>query len=203
MDQIKIGKFIRQLRKEKKLTQKDIAEKLNISDKTVSKWETGNGLPEVSLMLPLCNLLGISVNELLSGEKLDEKQYQQKAEENFIKILDNKKQALRQLVSMIISTVTTIIAGCTIIAISGLLPLENWQRILLIVIGLIVIIGGLIPAIMHDREIGTFQCKHCGEEFVPTFRNYLWGAHTIKHRKLTCPKCGKRSWCKKHYLPKD
>ena len=78
MDQVKTGQFIKTMRKEKNFTQREIAERLNISEKTVSKWETGNGLPEVSLMLPLCELLGISVNELLSGERLDERRYFEK-----------------------------------------------------------------------------------------------------------------------------
>ncbi|MDE7084364.1 MAG: helix-turn-helix domain-containing protein [Clostridia bacterium] len=72
MNQIETGKFIKTARKEKSLTQRELAEKLNISEKTVSKWETGNGLPEVSLMLPLCKILDITVNELLSGERLNE-----------------------------------------------------------------------------------------------------------------------------------
>ena len=72
MDQVKIGQFIKTMRKEKNFTQREVAERLNISEKTVSKWETGNGLPDINLMLPLCKLLEISVNELLSGERLDE-----------------------------------------------------------------------------------------------------------------------------------
>ena len=81
MDQLKIGKFIAQTRKEKGLTQKQLADALMISDKTVSKWECGNGLPEVSLMLPLCEKLGITVNELLSGKSLTSSEYQKNAEE--------------------------------------------------------------------------------------------------------------------------
>lgn len=90
MDQIAIGNFIKALRKEKSLTQRELAEMLNISEKTVSKWETGSGLPEVSLMLPLCELLEISVNELLSGERLDANRYQEKAEENIVSIFSDK-----------------------------------------------------------------------------------------------------------------
>ena len=84
MEQIKIGKFLKAIRTEKKLTQRQVAERLGISEKTVSKWETGSGLPEVSLMLPLCDLLGIGVNELLSGERLDDTRYAQRAEQNIM-----------------------------------------------------------------------------------------------------------------------
>ena len=75
MDQIKIGKFIAEERKAKKYTQRELADKLSISDKTISKWERGNGFPEVSLLLPLCNELEITVNELLSGERLQAMDY--------------------------------------------------------------------------------------------------------------------------------
>ena len=90
MDQIKIGKFIAQLRTEQGMTQKELAEKLSISDKTVSKWECGRGLPEVSLMTELCQQLGVSINELLSGQRLDETQYRQKAEENMTVLMKEK-----------------------------------------------------------------------------------------------------------------
>lgn len=82
MDSIKIGRFIAEIRKLHKLTQAQLANELNISDKTVSKWECGKGLPEVALMLPLCKTLEINVNDLLSGERVAEVDYQKKAEEN-------------------------------------------------------------------------------------------------------------------------
>lgn len=92
MDQIKTGKFIAELRKERGLTQKQLAEKLGISDKTISKWERGNGMPEVSLMMPLCEALEISVNELLSGERLTAEQYSGKAEENMMVLIRERGQ---------------------------------------------------------------------------------------------------------------
>ena len=91
MDQIKIGRFLAACRKEKDLTQRQLAELLHVSDKTVSKWETGKGLPEAQLMLPLCEALGISVNELLSGERLTETEYQRKAEENMGNLVEGQK----------------------------------------------------------------------------------------------------------------
>ena len=90
MDQIKIGKFIAKERKRKKYTQRQLAEILGISDKTISKWECGNGFPEVSLLLPVCDELDISVNELLSGERLSEEGYRKKAEANMVKFIQEK-----------------------------------------------------------------------------------------------------------------
>ena len=101
MDQIKVGKFISTNRKLKHMTQRELADILGISDKTISKWETGNGLPEVSLMLPLCEALDISVNELLSGEKLSIINYQEKAEDNMLSLLKeneaNRNDYFKQL----------------------------------------------------------------------------------------------------------
>ena len=92
MNQIKIGKFIASLRKEKGLTQMMLADRLGISDKTVSKWERGAGLPDVSLMLPLCETLEISVNELLTGEKLTYADYKKKAEVTIMNLVQENKE---------------------------------------------------------------------------------------------------------------
>lgn len=98
MDQIKIGQFIAEIRRKKGLTQGQVAEKLLVSDKAVSKWECGNGLPNVSLMLPLCDILGISLNELLSGEYVSEEGYRERAEENIIKIIEEREKSQQKSV---------------------------------------------------------------------------------------------------------
>ena len=98
MDQLEIGKFIARMRKEKGLTQSELAERLLISNKTVSKWECGNGLPEVSLMMPLCDALGITVNELLSGKRLTPSEYQKNAEVNMMKLIREKEEAKFRLI---------------------------------------------------------------------------------------------------------
>lgn len=107
MDQIKIGKFIASCRKEKNMTQRQLADILEISDKTISKWECGKGFPEVQFMLPLCNVLGINVNELLSGEKLSIEEYQRKAEENMMTLVKENEyvKTYKPLAGWIISFV--------------------------------------------------------------------------------------------------
>ena len=93
MNQEKIGKFIAKMRKEKKLTQQELAEKLGVSDRTIGNWENGRNMPDLSLFKPLCEELNISINDLLSGEKLKKEKYQEKFEENVINTIDysNKK----------------------------------------------------------------------------------------------------------------
>ena len=197
MDQVKIGRFIKAMRKEKNLTQREVAERLNISEKTVSKWETGNGMPEVSLMLPLCELLEISVNELLSGERLDEKRYFEKAEQNIMSLIQERAEAKKKIIIAIITVVVISIAGIAIVLIAGLLEMETWLRIVLTVFAFVVIGTGIGLACVLERDAGVYECKHCGERFVPTMKAYLFATHTPTTRKLKCPKCGKKSYCKK------
>ena len=88
MNQQKIGNFILELRKEKNMTQQELADQIGVTDKAISKWENGRGMPDLSLMKPLCNALGITINELLSSEKLDKKDYQDKFEENILNTIN-------------------------------------------------------------------------------------------------------------------
>lgn len=97
MNQEAIGKFIAACRKEKNLTQMQLAEKLNITNRTVSKWETGKSCPDVSIMMKLCDILGITVNELLSAERISMENYQKKAEENLMELKRKKDQAQKSL----------------------------------------------------------------------------------------------------------
>lgn len=115
MDQKKTGKFIAEERKKRNYTQRELADKLGISDKTVSKWECGNGFPDVSLLLPLCNELGFTVNDLLSGEKLGEVDYKIKAEEHMIDFIKrNKASREEKIISLFLTLSIIIIAiiGC-------------------------------------------------------------------------------------------
>ncbi len=112
MNQEKIGKFISECRKNKKLTQSELADKLGVSDKSVSKWENGRCMPDLSLFKPLCEELNITINELLSGEKLDKKEYQNKLEENIVNIVnynDKKSDVLGYMIFSFIGIISFII----------------------------------------------------------------------------------------------
>lgn len=197
MDQIKIGKFIAKTRKEESYTQRQLADLLGISDKTVSKWETGNGLPDVSLMMPLCDTLHISVNELLSGERLADSEYQNKAEENMMDLMMEREESKKKIILSAIVCFLTILSGVTMIVLSGALEMKTWLRVLLTLIGLIVVFGGIGVAVALDVTAGTYECPDCHTRFVPTTAAYIAGPHTITKRKLKCPDCGKISYCKK------
>lgn len=197
MDQVKIGKFIQSMRKEQKLTQRQLADKLGISDKTVSKWETGNGLPDVSLMMPLCQILNISANELLSAQKLDQNQYYQKAEENVMDLVNEKQKNKKLVLFYTLLTLCNMIVSSTLIFVASFIEMNDWQRILFISIAFVCIVAGAIFACVIDNSAGYFECRHCGERFVPSDKSHIFAIHTITTRRLKCPKCGKTSYCKK------
>ena len=124
MDQEKIGKFIQKLRKEKELTQQELANKLNVTDRAISKWETGRGLPDLSIIKPLCEELDISINELLSGEKLNKKEYNEKLEENIEKTIEYTNDKIKNIKNKI--NITLIVIGTII----SLVLLDTAQALL-------------------------------------------------------------------------
>ena len=198
MDQIRIGKFIAESRKSRNLTQRQLADALSISDKTISKWECGKGLPEVSLMLPLCAALDITVNDLLSGERVSVIDYPKKAEANMMNLMKENEENRKKMALSIITGVITIIAVCALITIASFLDLPTVVRIILIVFSIAVAAAGIAAVIMLDIQAGYFECPHCKELFIPSMDEYIKGYHTFTKRRLTCPKCGKTKMCRHH-----
>ena len=198
MNQIKIGKFIAECRKRKSLTQIQLAEKLNITDKAVSKWERGMAMPDSSIMLELCDILDITVNELLSGEKISMETNDRKNEQLLVDIskeLEQKNKIIWNSMWIIMGvSITALIAGILIAAF--LIPEGIWQ--LVAILGICVVF--LIPcfyALKLEVSIGAYKCKNCGHEIVPTYLEALNAMHMGTTRYLKCPECHKRTWCKK------
>lgn len=205
MDQIIIGQFIAAERRRKGFTQRQLADKLGISDKTVSKWERGNGFPEVSLLLPLCEELDITVNELLSGERVSEEDYQKKAEENMVNMIrekeENKKRAIPTIATGVISTIAFITLILVVCMYTEVMTLP--VKIVLVGIACMIFAVGLVVAMEGERTIGYYKCKNCNELFIPAFAAYVFGMHMLTTRHLKCPHCGKKSWCKKVLSKED
>ena len=198
MDQVKIGRFIAACRKRANLTQMQLAEKLNITDRAVSKWETGKAMPDTAIMLELCDILGISVNELLSGEKIDMENNDQKNEQlllDMAKEIETKNKTIwTSMWAIMIVSMTALIAG--IFVARFLIPEGVWQ--LITVLGLCVVFLPLcFYALKLEVSVGAYKCKNCGCEIVPTYSEALNAMHMGFTRYLKCPKCNKRTWCKK------
>ena len=198
MDQIKIGRFIAECRKKAKLKQMQLAEKLNVTDRAVSKWETGKSMPDSSIILELCDVLGISANELLSGEEISMENDHQKNEQlllDMAKELERKNKTIwTSMWTIMTVSITALIAGLFIAAF--LIPEGVWQ--LVTILGICIVF--LIPcfyALKLEVSVGAYKCKNCGHEIVPTYSQALNAMHMGTTRYLKCPKCNKRTWCKK------
>ena len=198
MNQIKIGRFIAQCRKKANLTQMQLAEKLGITDKAISKWERGVAMPDTSIMLNLCDILGISVNELLNGEIIYMENSNQKNEQlllDMAKELEKKNKVIwTSMWAIMIVSIIALLAG--IFAVRFLIAEGVWQ--LVAVLGLCVVF--LIPcfyALKLEVSVGAYKCKNCGHEIVPTYKQALNAMHMGTTRYLKCPECNKRTWCKK------
>ena len=198
MNQIKIGRFIAECRKQKNLTQLQLAKKLGITDKAISKWERGMTMPDSSIMLELCDILGISVNELLSGEEIIMENNNQKNEQLLLEMakeLERKNKTIwMSMWAIMIVSITALFAGIFIAAF--LIPEGVWQ--LVAMLGICVVF--LIPcfyALKLEVSVGAYKCKICGHEIVPTYTQALNAMHMGTTRYLKCPKCNKRTWCKK------
>ncbi len=204
MNQTKIGKFIAEKRKEQKLTQMQLSEMLGITDRAVSKWENGKALPDASLMLPLCDILHITVNDLLSGEEINMENNKQKNEQlllDMAKEIESKSKVIWTTMWVIMTvSIVALLAGLFLTAF--LVPEGVWQ--LISILGLCVVF--LIPcfyALKLEVSVGAYKCKNCGHEIVPTYTQALNAMHMGTTRYLKCPQCNKRTWCKKVFKKED
>ena len=198
MDQIKIGRFIAECRKKNNLTQMQLAEKLNITDRAISKWENGKAMPDSGIMLDLCRELKISVNELLSGEVLEMNNYNEKMEQNLIEIVKQKEESDKRLLTMEI--VIGVLAGLVLfilIFVASFVEMADWLRILLIITGLIPFMIGILFAIRIEQTAGYYECQKCHHKYIPTYSSVLWSMHINRTRYMKCPKCNQKSWQKK------
>ena len=198
MDQIKIGKFIAERRKSVNLTQAQLAEKLNITDRAVSKWETGRAMPDTALMLDLCGVLKITVNDLLNGEEINMENNEKKNEELLLQMakeIEQKDKTIwTTMWAIMIVSMTALLGG--LFATAYLVPEGPWQLVAIIAI----VVVFLIPcfyALKLEVSVGAYKCKNCGHEFTPTYKQALNAMHMGTTRYLKCPSCNERTWCKK------
>lgn len=198
MNLLKIGKFIAEQRKKNGLTQMQLAEKLNITDRAVSKWETGKSLPDSSIMLELCQILNISVNDLLSGEVVTMDNYNKELERNLLEMIKQKEESDKRLLAIewVLGVLSLIILLVPII-VAAYLPMEDSLRLVLVFSGFIPAIIGFCFAMRIEQIAGYYQCKICGHKYVPTFKAVNLAMHIGRTRYMKCPECHKKSWQKK------
>ena len=198
MDQIKIGKFITECRKKKNLTQAQLAENLNITDRAISKWETGKSMPDFDIMLKLCEILEISVNELLCGEMINMGQKDEQLNELIFQMAKNEERYHKRLrhSAYVIIAISLVALICLMTLISLLIPECGFQYFMIIVAIILFIIPCII-AFKFKVETGYYECKNCQHMFVPNYKEIALLMQTPSRRLLKCPECGKWTWCMK------
>ena len=202
MDQKKIGTFIATCRKEAGYTQAVLGEKLGVTDRAVSKWETGKSLPDPSLMLPLCGLLGITVNELLTGKRIAMEDYRQKAEENLLALKQQEIRNSRKLLNLELFIGFSATVSCLIMVFAACFATEIlWWRIGLLGAALVLLAAGIAVAVKLERDAGYYECPHCRARYVPTLKAVVFAPHLGRSRKMKCPYCGNKGYHKKVLEP--
>ena len=199
MDLKKSGRFIQERRKSKNLTQSALALKIGVSEKTISKWECGKGFPDTTLILPLCEVLEISANELLSAKVFNsEKEYRESAEENLITLKALQETNTKLLLSaewpIMILSMIILLGACVVVS---YVALATVWRVVILVSAFILLAFGLYFGILIETKAGYYECGKCHHRHVPTYKQVLWSMHMGRTRHMKCPKCGEKTWQKK------
>ena len=202
MNQEKIGKFIASCRKKQKLTQEQLAEKLGITYKAVSKWETGKGLPDASIMKDLCCILKITVNELLSGELISKEDYNKRAEEYMLEIYRQKEEGDRRLLKLekivgflFVTYFIFILLTMNYLVEKNIISENMFLFIVIISLVYIVVMGSVLLRV--EQIAGYYECGKCHNKYIPTYKSVNLAPHLGRTRYMKCPKCEKKSWNKK------
>lgn len=198
MNQVKIGKFIAEQRKKSNLTQMKLAEKLNITDRAVSKWETGRSMPDSSIMIELCDILKITVNDLLSGEVVTMDNYNRELENNLLEMIKQKEQADKRLLTTeIVLGIVSLIPLVAALIVVTVMPLEEWMKNIIFISGIIPLLAATPFALKIEQKAGYYECQKCGHRHIPKYSSVFMSMHMNRTRYMRCPKCGKMSWQKK------
>lgn len=199
MNTEKIGKFIAKCRKDAGLTQAVLADKLGITDRAVSKWETGKSLPDASIMRELCSILGISVNELLAGEKIAVENYKEIAEKNLAEIIRIEKEKNQKITKAEKFILWSGVVISLFMIVCGILIAEDNSvvSISLCYFGGAVMIADALYATILEHDSGYYECQNCMHRYVPSTKSIIFAIHSGSDRILRCPKCSKKDWHKK------
>ena len=185
-------------KEEKRLTQSELAEKLDVTDRAVSKWENGNCIPDASNIQELCKILNITINDLFSGCVVDMRDNEKKLEENLLEMIKIKEKRDKELLilEIFIGVIVSIIMFLCIM-IASFVQMEDWIRTVLIVFGIIPFAIGISYAIRIEQIAGYYECSNCNYKYIPTYKSVLFSMHVNRTRKMKCPNCNKKSWHKK------
>ena len=201
MNQEKIGKFIDRVRKEKNMNQQELAMKLNITDRAISHWENGRSMPDAGIMLELCKLLDINVNELLSAKKIIKESYNEQAEENLLEMrreIESKNKKI--LILNRIITFLGVVIYLLIVLSTILIEMPMVIRNTIMALALVILLLFGVYNLNIIRKTGYYECQECKHQYIPTFYQMFFGMSGITKDgiwRMKCPNCNKKCWHKK------
>ena len=201
MNQEKIGKFIAKVRKEKNMTQQELAKKLNITDRAISHWENGRSMPDAGIMLELCKLLDINVNELLSAKKIIKESYNEQAEENLLEMrreIESKNKKI--LILNRIITFLGVVIYLLIVLVAIFIEMSMIIRNIIMALALVMLLLFGVCNLNIIRKTGYYECQECKHQYIPTFNQMFFGMSGITKDgiwRMKCPNCNKKCWHKK------
>lgn len=197
MDQIKIGNFIQKKRKDANLTQSELAEKLYVTDRAISKWENGICLPDTGNITELCKILNITINDLFSGEVIDMKNNEKQLEKNLLEMTKLKEENDKQL--LLIEIFIGFISSIVFLTVMLLMPYFQNKAIAIIlaVVSTIQFLITMFLCLRIEQKAGYYECGKCHHKYIPNFMQTLFAMHINRTRYFKCPKCNRRSWNKK------
>ena len=198
MNQEKIGKFISTLRKEKNMTQEQLAEKLGVTDKSISRWENGKTMPDSGIIPELCKILGITINDLFHGKLVEEKE----TGDSLLEIYKQKENSDRKLLNfeIVVGTIAFLFSFIIIFITAYFeeMNIIKESHSLIILIPTIIFMLIMCAILLKIEQIaGYYECRKCYHRYVPSFRSVFFAMHINRTRYMKCPKCNKYSWNKK------
>ena len=200
MNQEKIGRFIAELRKEKNMTQQELTDKLNITDRAISHWGNGRSMPDAGVILELCKILNINVNELLSAKKIKEEKYNERAEESLLEMrreIETQNKRILTLNKIIINLAIIIFVVIGLAATFIEMPMLIRNIIFAVDLVILILVGFFTLNIL--QKTGYYECQECKHQYIPRYTQMFFSMSGITNTnwRIKCPKCKKKCWHKK------
>ena len=200
MNQEKIGRFIAELRREKNMTQQELADKLNITDRAISHWENGRSIPDAGVILELCKILNINVNELLSAKKIKDEKYNERAEESLLEMrreieIQNKRILTLNKIIINLAIIIFVVIGLVATFIEMSMLIRN--IIFAVDLVMLILVGFFTLNIL--QKTGYYECQECKHQYIPRYTQMFFSMSGITNTnwRMKCPKCKKKCWHKK------
>ena len=202
MDLNAIGNFIATKREEKELSQTTLAEQLGVTEKVVAKWEAGKSFPASKYVVSLCEILGITANELMAGKELSNEDYREVADANAFSYANYRNKNRVSMIFSLVTIVCALLASVMVIFVCGFGKISTGLKVVAIIISVLVILISLVSLwfIFAEQSYESYYvCPECKSHFTPDVKSEMSAKSNLCSKELECPNCGKTNFCKHSY----